>query len=70
MDRPGLRWLRSLRTSPRLRVAGPWIGLLILNAFFVLPAVARQLPRQPLLILTHLRQLDFLVLQPQRQLLQ
>ncbi len=47
-----LPWLASLRNSPRLRQAGPWLGLIILNALFVLPAVARQLPRQPLLILT------------------
>lgn len=30
----------------------PWAGLLALNALFVLPAVARQLSRQPLLLLT------------------
>ncbi|MCA9711159.1 MAG: hypothetical protein KDK70_35295, partial [Myxococcales bacterium] len=51
MDLPGLRWLARLRASPRLRAAAPWVGLLLLDAAFVLPAVAQQLPRQPLLAL-------------------
>lgn len=52
MDRPTPSWLSSLRASPTLRLLAPWVGVLVLNALFVLPAVARQLPRQPLLIFT------------------
>ncbi|MCX4241731.1 alkaline phosphatase family protein [Paraliomyxa miuraensis] len=56
MDSPSTpRWLPARLASPRLvgglRAAAPWLGLLLLNALFVLPAVVWQLRRQPLLVL-------------------
>ncbi len=53
MDRPAVpRLLTSPRLRSWLRAAAPWLGLLLLNALFVLPSVAWQLPRRPLLILS------------------
>lgn len=52
MGRSASSWFSSLRASPSLRAVAPWLGVLVLNTLFVLPAVARQLPRQPLLIFT------------------
>ena len=52
MDRPASSASSvESRLPPWLRTAAPWLSVVVLNARFVLPAVIRELPRQPLLLL-------------------
>lgn len=44
-------WLASPKLVAALRTAAPWLGVVLLNALFVLPAVLWQLRHQPLLVL-------------------